>query len=178
MIKTYEGVAPVVAASAYVDEMAAVIGKVTIGEESSIWPMAVLRGDCNTIAIGDRTSIQDGSVIHVNHDAPFNPGGDRVVVGNDVTVGHKVMLHGCAIMDRCLIGMASTIMDKVVIESNVMVGAGSLVSPGKTLESGHLYVGAPAKRVRELTDEELGFLDHAAEYYAQLGARYKQEALV
>ena len=161
------------AASSYIDEMAVVIGNVTIGEDSSIWPMTVLRGDVNTITIGDRTSIQDGSVLHVNHDADFNPGGDPVIVGSDVTVGHKVMLHGCTIRDRCLIGMCSTILDRVVIESNTMVAAGSLVSPGKTLEGGYLYMGAPARQVRKLTDAELAYMDYSAQHYAGLKERYR-----
>ena len=172
MIRTFEGITPVVAASTYIDEMAVVIGNVTIGEDSSIWPMTVLRGDVNTITIGDRTSIQDGSVLHVNHDADFNPGGDPLYVGSHVTVGHKVMLHGCTIQDRCLIGMSSTILDKVVIESNTMIGAGSLVSPGKILEGGYLYVGAPARQVRKLTDAELAYIDYSSQYYARLKEKH------
>lgn len=173
MIRAFEGITPVVAASSYIDEMAVVIGNVTIGEDSSIWPMTVLRGDVNTITIGDRTSIQDGSVLHVNHEADFNPGGDPLIVGSDVTVGHKVMLHGCTIRDRCLVGMCSTILDRVVIESNTMIGAGSLVSPGKTLEGGYLYMGAPARQVRKLTDAELAYMDYSAQHYAGLKERYR-----
>ena len=149
MIRSFEGITPVIGASTFIDETAVVIGNVTIGEDSSVWPTTVIRGDVNRITIGDRTSIQDGSVLHVNHDADYNPGGDPLSVGSDVTVGHKVMLHGCTIEDRCLIGMSSTILDKVVIESNTMIGAGSLVSPGKVLEGGYLYVGAPARQVRK-----------------------------
>ena len=173
MIRAFEGITPVVAASTYIDEMAVVIGNVTIGEDSSIWPMTVLRGDVNTITIGDRTSIQDGSVLHVNHDADFNPGGDPLHVGSDVTVGHKVMLHGCTIRDRCLIGMSSIIMDKVVIESNTMIGAGSLVSPGKTLESGYLYVGAPARQVRKLTNAEVAYIEYAAQHYVRVKEQHR-----
>ncbi len=175
MIRTFAGITPTIAASAYVDEAAVVIGNVSIGAGSTIWPMAVLRGDVNSIVIGERTSIQDGSVVHVNHDAPFNPGGDRAAVGNDVTVGHKVMLHGCTIEDRCLIGMASTIMDKAVIESEVVIGAGSLVAPGKVLKRGYLYVGAPARQVRKLTDEELSYLEYSAKHYADLGRKHQDE---
>lgn len=173
MIRAFEGITPVIATSTYIDESAVVIGNVTIGEDSSVWPMAVIRGDANRITIGDRTSIQDGSVLHVNHDADYNPGGDPLSIGSDVTVGHKVMLHGCTIEDRCLIGMSSTILDKVVIESNTIIGAGSLVSPGKILESGYLYVGMPARQVRKLTDEELVYLDYAADFYAQLKSRHR-----
>ena len=173
MIRSFEGITPVIGASTFIDETAVVIGNVTIGEDSSVWPTTVIRGDVNRITIGDRTSIQDGSVLHVNHDADYNPGGDPLSVGSDVTVGHKVMLHGCTIEDRCLIGMSSTILDKVVIESNTMIGAGSLVSPGKVLEGGYLYVGAPARQVRKLTDEELAYLDYAADFYAQLKSRHR-----
>ena len=173
MIRTFEGTTPVIAASSYIDEAAVVIGKVTIGEHSSIWPTTVIRGDVNTITIGDRTSIQDGSVLHVNHDAASNPGGDPLSVGSYVTVGHKVMLHGCTIEDHCLIGMSSTILDKAVVESNTMIGAGSLVSPGKTLESGYLYMGMPARQVRKLTDAELAYIDYAADYYARLKEKHR-----
>ena len=173
MIRTFEGITPVIGASTFIDETAVVIGNVTIGEEASVWPTTVIRGDVNTITIGDRTSIQDGSVLHVNHDADYNPGGDPLSVGSGVTVGHKVMLHGCTIEDRCLIGMSSTILDKAVVESNTMIGAGSLVSPGKVLEGGYLYVGVPARQIRKLTDEELAYLDYAADFYAQLKSRHR-----
>ena len=173
MIRAFEGITPVIAASTFIDETAVVIGNVTIGEHSSVWPAVVIRGDVNTITIGDRTSIQDGSVLHVNHDADYNPGGDPLSIGSCVTVGHKVMLHGCTIQDRCLIGMSSTILDKAVVESNTIIGAGSLVSPGKTLEGGYLYMGAPARQVRKLTDDELGYLDYAANYYVGLKSKHK-----
>jgi len=173
MLRSFEGVTPTVADSAFVDEMAVVIGKVTIGEDSSVWPMTVIRGDSNSITIGGKTSIQDGSVLHVNHDAEFNPGGDPVIIGDKVTVGHKVMLHGCTIKDRCLIGMSTTILDKVVVEPEVVIGAGSLVPPGKVLEGGYLYVGSPAKRIRRLKDHELFFLDYAAEHYATLKEKHR-----
>lgn len=152
--------------------MAVVIGNVTIGEDSSVWPAAVIRGDINTITIGSRTSIQDGSILHVNHDSDANPGGDPLSVGSDVTVGHKVMLHGCTIQDHCLIGMSSIILDRVVVESYTMVGAGCLVSPGKTLEGGYLYMGAPARQVRKLTDAELAHIDYAADFYANLKSKH------
>lgn len=171
-IRPFEKNIPLIAASAYVDETALIIGNVAIGEHSSIWPMTVLRGDINSIHIGDRTSIQDGSVIHVNHAGPFHPQGSPVVVGNDVTVGHKVTLHGCHIADRCLIGIGSTVMDDVVIEPEVILGAGSLVTPGKTLDSGYLWLGSPAKKVRPLTEQERKFLLYSAEYYVGLKGRH------
>ena len=173
MIRTFEGITPVIGASTFIDETAVVIGNVTIGEDSSVWPTTVIRGDVNRITIGDRTSIQDGSVLHVNHDDEHNPGGDPLNIGSNVTVGHKVMLHGCTVNDRCLIGMSTTILDKAVVESNTIIGAGSLVSPGKILESGYLYVGTPARQVRELTEDELAYLDLAAEYYVQLKTKHR-----
>ena len=173
MIRTFEGITPVIGASTFIDETAVVIGNVTIGEDSSVWPTTVIRGDVNRITIGDRTSIQDGSVLHVNHDDEHNPGGDPLSIGSNVTVGHKVMLHGCTVNDRCLIGMSTTILDKAVVESNTIIGAGSLVSPGKILESGYLYVGTPARQVRELTEDELAYLDLAAEYYVQLKTKHR-----
>lgn len=173
MIRTFEGITPVIGASTFIDETAVVIGNVTIGEDSSVWPTSVIRGDVNRITIGDRTSIQDGSVLHVNHDDEHNPGGDPLSVGSNVTVGHKVMLHGCTVNDRCLIGMSTTILDKAVIESNTIIGAGSLVSPGKVLESGYLYVGVPARQVRKLTEDEIAYLDIAAEYYVQLKTKHR-----
>ena len=172
MIRTFEGITPAIAASTFIDETAVVIGNVRIGEDSSVWPTTVIRGDVNTITIGSRTSIQDGSVLHVNHDDEHNPGGDPLRVGDNVTVGHKVMLHGCTIKDRCLIGMSSIILDKAVVESDTVIGAGSLVSPGKVLESGYLYVGTPARQVRKLTDKELAYLDLAAEYYVRLKTKH------
>ncbi len=172
MIRTFEGITPAIAASTFIDETAVVIGRVRIGEDSSVWPTTVIRGDVNTITIGSRTSIQDGSVLHVNHDDEHNPGGDPLRVGDNVTVGHKVMLHGCTIKDRCLIGMSSTILDKAVVESGTIIGAGSLVSPGKVLESGYLYVGTPARQVRRLTEGELAYLDLAAEYYVRLKSKH------
>lgn len=170
--RPFNNIHPKIASSAYIDESSMVIGDVTIGEDSSIWPMAVLRGDVNSITIGDRTSIQDGTVIHVNHKAEFNPEGDPVIVGDDVTIGHQVTLHGCTIKDHCLIGIGSIIMDRVVVEPEVVVGAGSLVTPGKVLESGYLWMGRPAQKVRPLTEEEKAKLDYSAKHYVKLKNQY------
>jgi carbonic anhydrase/acetyltransferase-like protein (isoleucine patch superfamily) len=171
-IRSFQGIEPLVDDSAYVDEQAAVIGDVEIGADSSIWPMAVLRGDVNTIRIGERSSIQDGTVCHVTHDHPGEPGGHPLVVGNDVTVGHNVTLHGCTIGDRCLVGMGSTILDGAVLEEGVFLAAGSLVPPGKTLEGGYLWVGSPVKKARPLTDEEENWLGYSAQHYARLKDQY------
>lgn len=172
MIRTFEGKTPQIAKTAHIDETALVIGDVTIGERSSVWPMAVIRGDINTVKIGARCSLQDGVVIHVNHTGPFNPEGDTVTLGDDVTVGHRAILHGCEINDACLIGMGACIMDRVVMESYVFVAAGSLVVPGSILKSGYLWMGSPARQVRALTDKEKEKIHYSAEYYAKLGSRY------
>jgi len=173
-IREFEGQAPLIHASAYVDEQAMVCGRVTVGADSSIWPMTVVRGDINSITIGARTNIQDGSVLHVTHDSEFAPGGAPLVVGNDVTVGHKVVLHACTVEDLCLIGMGAVVLDGAVIRSGAMVAAGALVSPNKDLAGGYLYVGAPARQARALTDQEKRFLKYSAEHYAQLKNRHRQ----
>lgn len=171
-IRDFADKRPHIASDAYVDDTALIIGDVSIGKNSSIWPMAVLRGDINSIKIGQRTSIQDGTVIHVSHAGEFNPAGNAVIVGDDVTVGHRVTLHGCTIADHCLIGIGSIVMDGVIIESNVILGAGSLVPPGKTLASGYLWLGSPAQKIRPLSPEELHFLSYSADYYVNLKHLY------
>jgi carbonic anhydrase/acetyltransferase-like protein (isoleucine patch superfamily) len=172
MINPFEGHHPVIHPDAFVHEMAFVNGRVKIASEASVWPMVVIRGDINDISIGARSNIQDGSVLHVTHDSRFsNPGGEALTIGDDVTVGHNVTLHGCTLHDRCLIGMGSVVLDGAVVETDVMVGAGSLVPPYKTLESGYLYVGSPAIRTRPLKDTELEFLGYSAEHYVRLARR-------
>ncbi|MFQ5659766.1 MAG: gamma carbonic anhydrase family protein [Gammaproteobacteria bacterium] len=167
-IRTFRGISPAIHSSAYIDDSAVVIGDVTIGEESSLWPMVVARGDVHSIRIGSHTNIQDGSVLHVTHDHESAPGGFPLTIGHSVTVGHKVLLHACSVGDFCLIGMSATVMDGAVIEDRVIVGAGSLVPPGKQLQSGYLYVGHPVKKSRALKDEELGFLEYVAGHYVAL----------
>ncbi len=171
-IRKFENTAPVIAESAYVDDTALVIGDVTIGEDASLWPMVVVRGDVNSIRIGARTNIQDGTVLHVNHDSEFDPGGSVVSVGSDVTVGHQAILHGCTIEDGCLIGMAATIMDGAVLHSGVLLAAGSLVTPDQELEGGYLWVGSPARKVRLLKDAELELLKYSPAHYVELKNRH------
>ena len=171
-IRPFEQHTPQIHATVYIDDTALVIGDVEIGEDSSVWPMSVIRGDIQRIRIGARTSIQDGTVIHVTHDSRFCPGGQPTLIGNDVTVGHKVILHACTIEDYCLIGMGSIIMDKAVVRSRVTIGAGSVVPPGKVLESGFLYVGSPVKPVRPLNERELEFLEYSAQNYRRLRERH------
>ncbi|MDH3646427.1 MAG: gamma carbonic anhydrase family protein [Gammaproteobacteria bacterium] len=176
MLRKYENHVPQLGERVYVDESARLIGRVRCGDDVSVWPMVVARGDVNEIIIGDRSNIQDGSVLHVTHDGPYTPGGIALVIGTDVTVGHKVMLHACTISDRCLIGMGAIVMDGVAVEAEVMIGAGSLVTPGKRLKSQSLYRGSPARRIRELTEEEIGQLDYSAQHYVKLKNRYLASA--
>lgn len=163
---------PQLGARVYVDPAAVVIGRVVLGDDVSVWPTAVIRGDVERIEIGARTSIQDGAVLHVTHDGPYKPGGRGLFIGADVTVGHKVMLHACTIGNTCLIGMGAILLDDVVVEEHVMIGAGTLVPPRQTLQSGGLYVGSPARRARELTPRELEFLKYSAAHYVRLKDQY------
>ncbi len=171
-IRAFEHHKPVLGARVFVDPTALVVGQVAIGDDSSIWPMAVLRGDVHAISIGARTSIQDGAVCHVTHASHYNPEGHDLIIGDDVTVGHKAMLHGCRIESEVLIGMGSVVMDDVVIHSNVVLGANSVVPPGRELEGGFLWVGSPARKIRELTEEEVAFFKYSADNYVKLKDRY------
>jgi carbonic anhydrase/acetyltransferase-like protein (isoleucine patch superfamily) len=134
--------------------------------------MAVIRGDVHSIAIGSSCSIQDGAVLHVTHDGPYSPGGKALILGHGITVGHQAVLHACTVDDYCLIGMGALILDGAHLKQHVMVAAGSVVAPNKTLESGYLYLGNPAKAFRKLTEQELEFLAYSAEHYVRLKNRY------
>jgi carbonic anhydrase/acetyltransferase-like protein (isoleucine patch superfamily) len=173
-IRHYQDKYPRIAQTAYVDESAVVIGDVAIGEHSSLWPVVVACGDVNSIVIGDYTNIQDGTVLHVTHAGEFSPGGRGLRIGNHVTVGHRAILHGCQVGNHCLIGMASTVMDGAILEPKVFLGADSLVSTGKVLEGGYLWMGSPARKVRPLTERELASLDYSAKHYARLKDKYMQ----
>jgi carbonic anhydrase/acetyltransferase-like protein (isoleucine patch superfamily) len=164
-IRSYKGICPQVGARVYIDSSSVLVGDIRIGDDSSVWPLVAARGDVNYISIGDRTNIQDGSVLHVTHKNAENPDGYPLIIGNDVTVGHKVMLHGCTIHDRVLVGMGAIVLDGVIIEEEVMIGAGSLVPPNKRLESGYLYVGSPVKQARPLSEKERAFLQKSADNY-------------
>jgi carbonic anhydrase/acetyltransferase-like protein (isoleucine patch superfamily) len=171
-IRPYLHHLPVLGQRVFIDPSAVVIGKARLGDDVSVWPTSVIRGDVNDIAIGARTNIQDGSILHVTHDGEYSPGGKALTVGTDVTVGHRVVLHACTIGDFCLIGMGSVVLDGAVLEDHVMVGAGSIVAPGKRLEARGLYVGSPARRVRDLTARELAFLPYSAANYVKLKDEY------
>lgn len=174
-IRTFRQHTPQLGPRAFVDSSAIVLGDVAIGEDSSVWPLTVIRGDMHHIRIGARTSVQDGSVLHITHAGPFNPDGFPLLIGDEVTIGHKVMLHGCTLGNRILVGMGSTIMDGAVVEDEVIIGAGSLVPPGKRLESGYLYVGSPVRQARPLTDKERAFFSYSANNYVTLKDQHLAE---
>ncbi|TXT22805.1 MAG: carbonic anhydrase family 3 [Gallionellaceae bacterium] len=171
-IAAYLGTTPFVGARVFAHASCQIIGEVSVGDDSSIWCNAVLRGDVNRIVIGRCSNIQDLAMGHVSHKTPEKPDGSPLLVGDYVTVGHSAILHGCTIGDECLIGMGAVILDDAVIPDRVMIGAGSLVPPGKTLESGMLYVGRPVKAVRALTPEEIAHLKYSAEHYVRLKNDY------
>jgi carbonic anhydrase/acetyltransferase-like protein (isoleucine patch superfamily) len=174
IIRSWQGKSPSVGAGVYIDASAVVIGAVELAEDVSLWPMVVVRGDVNFISIGSGTNIQDGSVLHVTHAHDKASVGYPLIIGRNVTVGHRAVLHGCTVGNQCLIGIGSIVMDGAIIEDDVMLGAGSLVAPGKRLESGYLYVGSPAKRIRALGAEEKQFLSYSASHYVAL----KNECLI
>lgn len=167
-IISFQNKVPQLGEGVYISPHSVVIGDVSLGKDSSVWPMAVVRGDVHSIEIGPACSIQDGAVLHVTHDGPYTPGGKPLILGEGVTVGHKAILHGCTIEDYCLIGMGSLLLDAVQVKSRVIIGAGSVVTPGKILESGYLYLGNPARAVRELTPQELSQLEYSAQHYVRL----------
>jgi carbonic anhydrase/acetyltransferase-like protein (isoleucine patch superfamily) len=168
VILAYDGKSPRVAASAYLAPGSVVTGDVEIGEDSSVWFQTVIRGDVNHVRIGARTNVQDHSVVHVT--SRTNP----TIIGDDVTVGHRVVLHGCTVNDRCLVGIGAIVLDGAVIGPDAMVGAGALVPPGMVVPPGKLVLGAPAKVRRDLTPEEIAFFRTSAANYAGYAARYRQ----
>lgn len=174
-IRPFESHHPQIAEDVYLDPACCVVGDVVIGSRSSVWPGVVVRGDVHHIHIGEKTNIQDNSVLHNSHDSEFMPGGSPLIIGSGVTVGHKVILHGCEVGDHCLIGMGAIVMDKALIESEVILGAGSLVPGGKTLQGGYLYTGSPAKRVRALSEDERRYLRYSAEHYVRLSGRHGKQ---
>lgn len=171
-IQKYRDFIPSLANNVYVHATATIVGDVQIGEDSSIWPGAIIRGDINLIHIGRRSNIQDLTVLHVNHKSIEAPFGSPLIIGDNVTIGHMVILHGCTIEDECLIGMGSIVMDKVLVQKHVLLAAGSLVPEGKVLESGYLYMGRPAKKIRALTAEEIQQFSASAEHYVQTKNQY------
>ena len=172
MIRDYQDKSPVIGSGTYIDDTAVVIGDVVLGKNCSVWPLTVIRGDINRIRIGDDTNIQDGSVLHVTHRGEYSAEGAELHIGSEVTVGHKALLHGCRIGNQCLIGMGSIVTDNAVIEDRVIIGSGSLVPPGKTLDSGYLYLGNPVVKKRALSEREIEYLAYVAKHYVLLKQNY------
>ena len=164
---------PTVGERVYVDPDATVIGDVVLGDDVSIWPGTIVRGDVNFIRIGARTNIQDGSVVHVSHDGPHAKlGGFATVIGEDVTIGHKAIIHACRIEDAVLIGMGAIVLDGAIIKKHGFVGAGTLIAPGKIVGEGELWLGNPGKKVRMLSDAEIEALYYSAGHYVRLKDHY------
>lgn len=171
-IRDWQGKRPTLGARVYVDPASVVLGDVELGEDCSVWPMAVIRGDMHQIRIGARTSVQDGSVLHITHASDFNPGGFPLTIGDDVTIGHKAILHGCTLGSRILVGMGAIIMDGAVVEDEVIIAAGAVVTPGKQLEGGFVYAGNPARALRPLKERERDFFPYTAGNYVKLKDQY------
>ena len=175
-VRKFNGKQPVISQSVFIDDSAVVIGDVILGDDVSVWPATVIRGDVESICIGAGTNVQDGSVLHVSHAGKFSPVGHPLTIGKGVTIGHKAVVHACTIGNYCLIGIGAIILDDAVLEDYVMLGAGALVPPGKRLEGGYLYVGSPARQTRPLKETEKEFLEYSSQQYIQLKNEYlKQE---
>jgi carbonic anhydrase/acetyltransferase-like protein (isoleucine patch superfamily) len=174
MIVKYKNLTPKIGKNSWIAPSADVIGEVTMGEDCSIWFGTVIRGDVHKIVIGDRVSVQDLSMIHVTHYKKEDKSdGNPTIIGDDVTIGHRVMLHGCTIEDACLIGMSATILDGAVIGKESIVGAGSLVTKNKIFPPRSLIMGSPAKVVRELTEDEVNELYASAKRYVSFKNNYQ-----
>lgn len=173
-VRAYAGYEPELASGVFVDDTALVLGQVALGEDASVWPMAVIRGDVHRIEVGPRTNVQDGAVLHVTHDHPQVPGGQPLIIGGDVTIGHRAVLHACRVEPVCLIGIGAVIMDGVVVEEHSLIAAGSLIPPGKRLPAGFLWKGAPAQQVRRLDATEIDYLRYSAAHYVRLKEGHRQ----
>ena len=174
-LRRFRGHTPTIGARVLIDPSAVVLGDVELGDDVSIWPGAVVRGDMHRIRVGARTSVQDGCVLHITHASDYNPGGWPLTIGREVTIGHNATLHGCTLGDRILVGMGVTILDGAIVEDDVVIGAGALVTPGKTLASGYLYTGAPARQRRALTEAEMAYFSYSASNYVKLKSEHIAE---
>ncbi len=172
-LRAYHGITPTLGNNTYVDDSAVLVGDIHLGDEASIWPMVAARGDVNHIRIGARSNVQDGTVLHVTRRSEQNPDGFPLIIGDDVTIGHQAMLHGCTLANEILIGMGAVICDGVVIEDQVLVAAGTVVPPGKHLQSGFVYMGNPAKQARPITEDERAFFKASAQNYVRLQQEYQ-----
>jgi carbonic anhydrase/acetyltransferase-like protein (isoleucine patch superfamily) len=172
-LRPYRDVFPGLGARVYIDPDASVIGDVVLGDDVSVWPQTVIRGDVNFVRIGARTNVQDGTVIHVSHDGPHAKlGGFATVIGEDVTIGHKAILHACQVEDAVLIGMGAIVLDGALVKKHAFIGAGALVPPGRTVGEGELWIGSPARKVRMLSDAEIEGLHYSAQHYVRLKGEY------
>lgn len=173
LIRPYRDKLPLVGERVYIDPTSTVIGDVELADDVSIWPMTVVRGDVNYIRIGARSNLQDGVVVHVSHDGPHAKlGGFSTVIGEDVTVGHKAVIHACRIEDASLIGMGALVLDGAVVKKHGFVGAGALIAPGKVVGEGELWLGNPGRFVRKLTDAQIEGLYYSAAHYVRLKDEY------
>ena len=171
-LRLFKSSQPIIGKATYIDESAVVIGDVTLADNVSVWPTAVIRGDVASVNIGADTNIQDGAVLHVSHAGKYAPEEAPLKIGKGVTIGHRAVVHACTVGDYCLIGIGAIILDNAVLEDYVMLGAGALVPPGKVLESGYLYTGLPVKKARPLSDTEKEFLEYSSAHYVQLKDEY------
>ena len=167
-LRKFHGKIPTIGQRVLIDPSAVVLGEVTLEDDVSVWPQVAIRGDMHRIRVGARSSVQDGSVLHITHAGPFNPEGWPLDIGCDVTIGHSAVLHGCTVGNRVLVGMSATVMDGAVIEDDVVIAAGALVTPGKRLRSGYLYAGSPAREVQQLSEKELAYFTYSANNYVRL----------
>lgn len=171
-LRPFLDTAPKLGERVYVDPACNVIGDVTLGDDVSIWPATVIRGDVNHVVIGARTNVQDGTIIHVSHHSPYNKAGYPTLIGEGVTVGHGAIIHACTIGDYCLIGMGARILDGAEVKLHGFVGAGAVVGPGKVIGEGELWLGNPARLARTLSDKEIESLHYSADHYVKLKDRY------
>lgn len=171
-IRTYRNQSPRLGARVYVDPAAVLIGDVELGDDVSLWPCTVVRGDVHSIRIGARTNVQDGAVLHVTHDGPYTPGGFPLTIGADVTVGHSAILHACTVEDACLIGMHATVLDGAIVRKHGFVAAGAVIAPGKVVGEGELWMGNPARCVRKLDATQIEALYYSAKHYVELKDEY------
>ena len=174
-IRSHRGISPQLGQRVYIDPAATVIGDVCLSDDASVWPGAVIRGDMHSIKIGARSNVQDNAVLHITHASDFNPNGWPLTIGEDVVIGHRAVLHGCTVGNRILIGNGAIVNDGAIIEDEVIVGAGCMVPPGKTLESGFVYVGNPCKQLRALSESERKFFTYSPANYVKLKDQYLAE---
>lgn len=174
-LRDFDGRSPKLGQRVLIDPSAVVLGDVTLAEDVSVWPQAAIRGDVHKVSVGARSSVQDGCVLHVTHAGPYNPDGWPLQIGCDVTIGHNAVLHGCTLGDRILVGMGAIVMDSAVVENDVVIAAGALVTPGKRLRSGFLYAGSPAREVRSLSEQEMAYFPYSANNYVKLKDKHIAE---